>query len=78
MFNGKNKIEQCNFMFEIGIVMTESDREIFFCDHKERYYQFPFAIHERRFNKIFKNNLVPLISFLILFNPVPSHSFAIE
>ncbi len=42
------------------------------------YHQFPFAIHERCFNKMFKNNLVQLISFLILFCPIPSRSFALE
>jgi hypothetical protein len=46
-------------------------------NHLEEYHQFPLANRVWCFNYVFKTNLVLLISFLVLFCPISSHSFAL-
>ncbi len=51
--------------------MTEIEQKIPFWDCYEQYRTFLFATHECCFNEIFKNNLILLISVIIMFGPVP-------
>jgi hypothetical protein len=65
--------ELCNLIYEVGMVMTESELEISFMTDRNDIIcsQLPLT------NEIFKNNLVLLISLLIPFCPILSNSFAI-
>ncbi len=65
--------ELYNLIYEVGIVMTESEREISFMTDRNDI----ICSNLQLTNEIFKNNLVLLISLLIPFCPILSNSFAI-
>ncbi len=58
--------------------MTENEQKISFISAYDQYRPFSIAIHQCSLNKVFYNNLISLIFFIIPFCPISSRSFLLE